>query len=46
MISTFAKLLQKLRSVFKRTINWNRYQLKGKMHAENSYSHYLADPCF
>ena len=31
-----AKLLQQLKSAFKRTINWHKYQSDPKMHEENT----------
>ena len=36
-----AKLLQQLKSGFKRTINWNKYQSKVKIQAQNPYLDYL-----
>ena len=41
-----AKLLQQLKSGFKRTINWNKYQSKVSMQAPNPYLNYLIDPSF
>ena len=41
-----AKLLQKLKSDFKRTINWNKYQSKLIMHGPTQYLDYLIDPSF
>ena len=41
-----AKLLQQLKSGFKRTINWNKYQSNGKVFAKNSYLNYLINPGF
>ena len=41
-----AKLLQKLESGIKRTINWNKYQSKEINQVKNRYSHFLVDPCF
>ena len=38
-----AKLLQQLKSGFKRTINWNKYQ---SIVASNPYLDYLIDPSF
>ena len=32
-----AKLLQKLKSAFKRTINWNKYQSKVTMEGQNRF---------
>ena len=37
-----AKLLEKSKSVFKRTINWNKYQPK----RQNQYLDFLNDPSF
>ena len=39
-----AKLLQQLKSGFKRTINWNKYQSKVSMQAPNLYLIFLIDP--
>ena len=41
-----AKLLQQLKSGFKRTINWNKYQSSIKTYAQNRYLNYLVDPSF
>ena len=41
-----AKLLQQLKSGFKRTINWNKYQSRVSMQAPNPYLNYLIDPSF
>ena len=41
-----AKLLEQLKSGFKRTINWNRYQSKISAERQNQYLDYLIDPCF
>ena len=41
-----AKLLQQLKSGFKRTINWNKYQSKVTIQAPNSYLDFLIDPSF
>ena len=38
-----AKLSQQLKSCFKRTINLNKYQTKGKIQAQNAYLDYLSD---
>ena len=35
-----AKLLQQFKSGFKRTINWNEYQLSVKTFAQNKYFNY------
>ena len=36
-----AKLLQQLKSVFKRTIEWNEYESNAKTFAKNRYLNYL-----
>ena len=41
-----AKLLEQLKSAFKRTINWNKYQLKKSIQNQNQYLNYLIDPIF
>ena len=41
-----AKLLQQLKSGFKRTINWNKYQSKVTIQASNTYLDYIIDPDF
>ena len=41
-----AKLLQQLKSCFKRTINWNKYQSDPKTYAQNWYLNHLFDPSF
>ena len=41
-----AKLLQQLKSGFKRTINWNKYQSSIKTYAKNRYLNHLVDPGF
>ena len=41
-----AKLLQQLKSGFKRTINWNKFQSKVTKEAPNRYLDYLIDPSF
>ena len=41
-----AKPLQQLKSGFKRTINWNKYQSKLTIPAPNSYLDYSVDPSF
>ena len=35
-----------MKSGFKRTINWNKYQPIAKMQAQNSYLDYLINPSF
>ena len=40
------KLLQQLKSGFKRTINWNKYQSDPKTYAQNRYLNHLVDPSF
>ena len=41
-----AKLLQQLKSSFKRTVNWNKYESSVKIFAQNSYLNYLINPSF
>ena len=41
-----AKLLQQLKSGFKRTINWNKYESSVKTFAQNRYLNYLINPRF
>ena len=41
-----AKLLQQLRSGFKRTIDWNKYQSEAAIQARNPYLDLLIDPSF
>ena len=41
-----AKLLEQLKSGFKRTINWKKYLSKVSVQARNSYLDFLTDPCF
>ena len=41
-----AKLLQQLKSGFKRTINWNIYESGVKTFAQNRYLNYLINPSF
>ena len=41
-----AKLLQQLKSGFKRTINWNKYESSIKTFAQNRYLNYLINPSF
>ena len=41
-----AELLQQLKSVFKRTINWNKYQSSIKKSDRNRYLNHLVDPSF
>ena len=41
-----AKILEKLKCGFKRTINWNKYQLKISTEEPNLYLDYLIDPSF
>ena len=40
------KLLQQLKSGFKGTINWNKYQSDPKIYAQNRYLNHLVDPSF
>ena len=39
-----AKLLQQLKSGFKCTINWNNYESKAAVQAQNQYLNYVFDP--
>ena len=41
-----AKLLQQLKSGFKRTINWNKYESEIKTSARNRYLNHLINPRF
>ena len=41
-----AKLLQRLKSGFKRTINWNKYESSVKTFAQNRYLNYLINSSF
>ena len=41
-----AKLLQQLKSGFKRTINWNKYKSSVKTFAQNRYLNYLISPSY
>ena len=46
-IQDHAKLLQRLKSGFKRTINWNKYHSKTEpLNASNPYLDFLIDPSF
>ena len=38
--------MQQFKSVFKRTINWNKYQSKVTLETLKSYLDYLVDPSF
>ena len=40
------KLLERLRSGFKRTTNWNKYQSKLSTKRQNQYLDFLIDPGF
>ena len=40
------KLLQQLKSGFKRTINWNKYPSDPKTYAQNQHLNHLVDPTF
>ena len=40
------KLLQQLKSGFKRIINWNKYQSDLKTYTQNQYFNHLVDPSF
>ena len=41
-----AKLFQQLKSGFKRTINWNKYESSPKTYAQNRYLNHLINPSF
>ena len=41
-----AKLLQQLKSGFRRTIKWNKYQSTPKKYAQSRYLNNLVDPSF
>ena len=41
-----AKLLQQLKSGFKRTIDWNKYQSKVSTERQNQYLDFSIDPSF
>ena len=41
-----AKLLQPLKSGFRKTINWNKYQSDPKTYPQNRYLNHLAIPIF
>ena len=41
-----AKLLEQLKSSFKRKINWNKYQPKVSTERQNQYLDFLTDPSF
>ena len=41
-----SKLLQQLKSGFKRTVNWNKYLLKPELLAQNTYLNHLVEPSF
>ena len=41
-----AKLLQQLKSGFKKTISWNKYQLSIKTSAQDRYFNHVVDPSF
>ena len=41
-----ARLLQQLKSGFKRIINWNKYESDIKTYAQNRYLNHLINPSF
>ena len=41
-----AKLLQHLKSGFRRTIDWNKYQSDPKIYVQNRYLNHLVNPSF
>ena len=45
-IKNNVKLWDQLKSGFKRTINWNKYQSKGSIQPQNHYLNYLIDASF
>ena len=46
LIQDNARLLEQLKSGFKRTINWNRYEPKVKAERQNQYLDFLINPIF
>ena len=42
----YIKLLEKLKSGFKRTIKWNKYRLQMTIQPQNNNLNYLIDPTF
>ena len=46
MNSRYAKLLQQLKSGFKRIFNWNKYQSDPKTYAQKQYLNHFVDPSF
>ena len=42
----YTKLLQQLKSGFKRRINWNEYESSVKIFVQNKYLNYLSSPSF
>ena len=40
------KLLEQLKTGFKRTIKWNKYRSQMSIHPQNNYLNYLIDPTF
>ena len=42
----YVKLLQQLKSGFKRTSNWNKYYPKVTIEQQNRYLYYLINPSF
>ena len=42
----YPELLQQLKSVLNRAINWNKYNSKVTTQAKKQYLHYLIDPSF
>ena len=41
-----SELLQQLKFCFKKTINWNKYQSKRSIEAQNQYLDFLINPIF
>ena len=46
VVTDNAKLLQQLKSNFKRTTNWNKCQFNETTQVQNEYLDYLIDPSF
>ena len=46
LIEDNAKLLQQLKSEFKRIVNWNKCQSKKSTEAQNRYIDFLISPVF
>ena len=46
LFKVYAKLLEQIKSGFKRTINWNKYEPKVTVEQPNQYLDFLINPCF